>query len=59
MKITVVSVIVLAVFIVVAELLLVGLRQVAALPGSEGVQSAIAAGVGALVWGIIMPRINR
>jgi hypothetical protein len=34
MKITVVSVIVLAVFIVVAE-------------------------VGALVWGIIMPRINR
>jgi hypothetical protein len=59
MKITVVSVIVLAVCIVVAELALEGIRQVASLPWSDSLESAIAAGVGALAWVLIMPRVSR
>lgn len=59
MKITVVSVIVLAVCIVVAQLLLEGLRQVANLPWSDSIESSVAAGVGALAWVLIMPRLNR
>ncbi len=58
MKITVVSVIVLAVCIVVGELLLEGLRQVANLPWSDGIESSVAAGVGALAWALLMPRLN-
>ena len=59
MNITVVSVIVLAACIVVAELLLEGLRRVVDLPWSDGIESAIAAGVGALAWAIITPRLRR
>ena len=59
MKITVVSVIVLAVCIVVAELLLEGLRQLVELPWDDGIESAIAAGVGALAWVLIMPKLGR
>jgi hypothetical protein len=59
MNITVVSVIVLAVCIVVAELLLEGLRQVVGLPWDDGIESAVAAGVGALAWGLITPKLRR
>lgn len=59
MNITVVSVIVLAVCIVVAELLLEGLRQLVELPWDDGIESSIAAGVGALVWAIISPKLRR
>ena len=59
MNLTVKSVIVLAVCIVVAELLLEGLRRLVGLPWSDGLESAIAAGVGALAWVLIMPRLKR
>ena len=59
MNITVVSVIVLAVCIVVAELLLEGLRQLVELPWDDGIESSIAAGVGALAWAIISPKLRR
>jgi hypothetical protein len=59
MKITVVSVIVLAVCIVVAELLLEGLRQLVELPWDDGIESSIAAGVGALAWALIAPKLKR
>lgn len=59
MKITVFSVIVLVICIVVAELLLVALRMVTDLPWSDSLESALAAGVGALAWVLIMPRLNR
>jgi hypothetical protein len=59
MKITVASVVVLAVCIVLAELLLEGLRQVADLPWSDSIESSIAAGFGALAWVLVMPRLNR
>lgn len=59
MNITIVSVVVLAVCIVVAELLLEALRHAVELPWSDSVESAIAAGVGALGWAIIVPRLRR
>jgi len=59
MNITVVSVIVLAVCIVVAELLLEGLRRLVEMPWDDGIESAIAAGVGALAWAIISPKLRR
>jgi hypothetical protein len=59
MKITVVSVAVLAVCIVVAELLLEALRHAVDLPWSDSLESGIAAGIGALAWVLIMPRVGR
>lgn len=59
MNLSVVSIIVLAVCIVVAELLLEGLRRLVELPWDDGIESAIAAGVGALAWAIIVPKFRR
>lgn len=59
MQITIKSIVVLAVCIVVSMLLLEGLRQVVDLPLSDTLESAIAAGVGALVWVLVMPRIGK
>lgn len=59
MNLSVVSIIVLAVCIVVAELLLEGLRRLVELPWDDGIESAIAAGVGALAWAIISPKLRR
>jgi hypothetical protein len=59
MKITVTSVVILAVCIVAAMLLLEGLRQVVNLPWPDGLESAIAGGVGALIWVLVMPRIGK
>jgi hypothetical protein len=59
MNITVTSVIVLAVCIVVAELLLEGLRNLVELPWDDGIESAVAAGMGALAWAIISLKLRR
>lgn len=59
MKITILGVVILAVCIVVAELLLEGLRQVADLPWDDGIESAVAAGVGALAWALITPMLRK
>ena len=59
MKITVVTVIVLAVCIVISQLLLEGLRRLVELPWDDGIESAIAAGIGALAWAIISPKLRR
>ena len=59
MKITIVSVLILAACIVVAELLLEGLRNLADLPWDDGVESAVAAGIGALAWTLLMPKVGK
>jgi len=59
MNLSVMSIVVLVVCIVVANLLLVALRTVADLPWSDGLESAIATGIGALAWLLISPRLKR
>ena len=59
MNLSLMSIVVLVVCIVVANLLLVALRTVTDLPWSDGVESAIAVGVGVLAWFIIAPRLRR
>lgn len=59
MNLSVVSIIVLIGCIVAANLLLVALRQVVDLPWDDGIESAVAAGIGALVWGIVSPKFRR
>lgn len=59
MNTTVISVIVLVVCIVIAELLLEGLRSLVELPWDDGIESAVAAGIGALAWMIITPKLRR
>lgn len=50
---------VLVVCIVAANLLLVLLRTIVELPFSDGLESAVATGVGALAWILISPRLKR
>ena len=59
MKITVTNILIGIVCIVVANLLLVFLRTQVSLPLSPGIQSAIACGVGVLVWFLIVARMKR
>ena len=59
MNLSVMSIVVLVVCIVVANLLLVALRTVTDLPWSDGVESAVATGVGALAWLLNSPRLKR
>mgnify|MGYP006883745521 CR=1 FL=1 len=59
MKLTVANVLIGVVCIVVANLLLVALRTQVALPLGPGLQSAIAVGVGVLVWFFIVARMKR
>jgi hypothetical protein len=59
LNLSIVSIVVLVVCIVVAELLLEGVRRVAELPWGDGFESAVAAGIGALVWALISPKLKR
>ena len=59
MSLTVKSILVLVVCIVAANLLLVLLRTIVELPFSDGLESAVATGVGALAWILISPRLKR
>jgi hypothetical protein len=59
MNLSVLGIVVLVVCIVAAELLLEGLRRLVDLPWSDGVESAVAAGVGALVWALVTPKLKR
>ena len=59
MSLSLQSIIVLVVCIVAANLLLVLLRTLFDLPFSDGLESAIATGVGAVAWILISPRLKR
>ena len=59
MNLSVMSIVVLVVCIVAANLILVGLRQVVDMPWDDGIKSAVAAGVGALAWGLITPMLRK
>lgn len=59
MDLSVKSILVLVVCIVAANLLLVLLRTLVDLPFSDGLESAVATGVGALAWILISPRLKR
>jgi hypothetical protein len=59
MEFTLRNIILLVVCIVAANLLLVLLRQVMDVPFSDGLESAIACGVGVVAWFLIVPRLKR
>ena len=59
MKITLPNILIGIVCIVVANLLLVLLRTAVTLPFSEGIQSAIASGIGAFIWIVLVNRMNK
>jgi hypothetical protein len=52
------NIIILVVCIVVANLLLVLLRSLVDLPFADGLESAVATGIGALAWFFIVPRLR-
>lgn len=58
MPITVKNIIIGIICIVVANLLLVALRQFADLPWGDGLKSAIATGIGVVAWFIIAGRMR-
>ena len=59
MPITARNIIIGVVCIVVANLLLVALRQIVNIPLADALESAIATGVGVLAWFLIVNRMNR
>lgn len=59
MNLSLLSIVILVVCIVVANLILAGLRYVIDLPWLDSVESAIASGIGALAWALIVPRMKR
>lgn len=58
MEFTLRNIVILAVCIVAANLLLVMLRSVVDLPFADGLESAVACGVGVLAWFFIVPRLR-
>jgi hypothetical protein len=58
MPITVKSVVILVVCIVAANLLLAALRMAVDIPFSDGLESAIATGVGVLAWFFVSSRMK-